>query len=85
MNAVENAEQRRWTLALGVPLLGAAAAVAGALAWTPWLFAGAVLLAPVGMMTLAILALSSDTNGEVVARASVAELPRRDAVERRAA
>jgi hypothetical protein len=66
-------EQRRWLVTLGVPFALAACAVGGAFAVSPWCFVGALMLVPVWIAALALLALSSDTNGE--STAVVHELP----------
>jgi hypothetical protein len=93
MSRLAELEQRRWLVALTVPLVLVAASVAAALAtaggagWTDWLFAPAVLLAPIWITTLAFLALTSDTNGTSIAtaEATVHELHVSEAPERKAA
>ncbi len=58
-------ELRRWTVFLGLPMLGACLFVALAIGTSvAWLYGGAVLLGPgVGIGAIVYLAMSSDTNG----------------------
>jgi len=56
---------RRWAMLLGLPALGAAVCVAVAVSTSyTWVFGGAVLLGPGGVLAAIVyLALSTDTNG----------------------
>jgi hypothetical protein len=69
-------EIRRWTVLLGLPMLGACLFIALAIGTSlTWLYGGAVLLGPgVGIGAIVYLAMSSDTNGRAYV---AADSPRR--------
>lgn len=58
-------EERRWVVLLGLPAVGAAICVAIAVSTShAWVFGGAVLLGPGGVLAAIVyLALSTDTSG----------------------
>lgn len=70
-------EGRRWAVLLTLPVLIAAAFIGLAIG-TPftWLFAGAVLIGPFGVVTaIAYLAMTTDTNGRIGRPARVVTHP----------